>query len=145
MKYNRYTTPKPHGRPYTDPEQKLAKEIDELREEKARAKRSMHDAQLHYNQSMKKYSRMPNYPKREFFVRGNTHPDPEAYKELVRKDKLYDARVKPIQDELRALHNTIDNRDTDMMRAHLGMCSRIDILGNMIKKNDKILKEKRSR
>jgi len=143
MKYNRYATPKPTGRHYTDQEQELAQEIEKLRASKKRAEKGMSDAQSHYQQISKKFKNKPVTPEPPHFVRGNTHPDPVEYRRLLNQAAKH--RADTGQDEKIKQNFRVDEWDTRILNAHLCLCQRIDTLKELIQKNDRASKVNQKR
>lgn len=136
-------TPKPKGRPYTPEERNLAEEIQHFDTEYHRADKAWKDAYAHYMQVCRKYKNKPITPEPPFFVRGNTHPDPVEYRKLLKQEKQH--RADTGQDEKLAHIRIIDLKETERHRA--GMCrdQRIEMLRDLIKKNDRSLKSTRKR
>jgi|WetSurMetagenome_2_1015567.scaffolds.fasta_scaffold88152_1 hypothetical protein len=138
QKRNIYAVPKPVGRKYTEQEQELADEIEHYNAEFHRGERAEEDAYGHFRQISNKYRNKPVTPEPPFFVRGNTHPDPEEYKRLLRQEAQHDKETG--REEILKHMSLMDQRDTETHRAHMNRAVRIDMLKELIKKNDRLFK-----
>ena len=139
MKSN-YDIPKPTDRDYTDDEKELLKEIQRFSTERHRAEKALDNSYSHYRQVCNKYKNKPITPEPPFFVRGNTHPDPEEYRRLLHQAAKH--REDTGQEEKIFHINLIDQRDMEAHRAHMINAQRVDMLRELIKKNDRLLKSK---
>lgn len=135
---DKYLTPKPIGRDYTEQELKLVEKIEKSRVERDRAKRIIKDAYSLYGQVQRKYEHKAITVKPAVFDK-NTMDLADYYK-LTQQEERH--RKDTGQDELLKHRNLISEKETAEHCAYLDLCNKIEMLKELIKNNDHLLKSK---